>query len=361
MKILVTGGAGFIGRHVVRALAAVGHEVRVLDALLPHAHASDLPPEFPYGVEFIRGDVRDRATVAAALRGIDVVSHQAAMVGRGNEIHDAVTYVTCNDQGTAQLLEEMTAAGIDRLVLASSVVIYGDSRYDCPEHGQVRPPRRSKEALDAGQFQVTCPICGSVLVDSPVEEDDPLDPPRNVYAVTKLAQEHLVGAWARETGGRAVALRYHSVYGPHMPYQSPYSGVAAAFRTAVERGTAPMVYEDGKPTRDFVHVRDVASANAAVLAWSGTGFRAFNVASGEPHSIAEVAAALSAARGGPPPVITGEYRIGDVRHIVASPRRLMDELGWRPHVSFADGMAEFAHAPMRGSAVSVALPSASRG
>jgi len=354
MKVLVTGGAGFIGWHIVSALVAAGHDVRVLDALLPHAHASERPPEFPDGVEFTRGDVRDRSVVIAALRGVDVVSHQAAMVGRGNEIRDVVPYVTGNDLGTAQLLAAMTDAGQGHLVLASSVVIYGDSRYDCPEHGRVRPPRRGKEALDAGRFEVTCPVCGSVVRDSPVEEDDPLDPPRNVYAVTKLAQEYLAGAWARETGGRAVALRYHNVYGPDMPYQSLYSGVAAAFRTAVERGTAPLVFEDGKPMRDFVHVRDVASANVAALAWSGTGFRAFNVASGQPHSIADVARALSTARGGPPPVITGDYRIGDVRHIVASPRRLMDELGWRPSVSFAEGMAEFAYAPMRGGRVSAA-------
>lgn len=348
MRVLVTGGAGFIGRRIVEALGDAGHEVRVLDALLPHAHPTGEPPALPAGVEFVQGDLRDPETVAAALRGVDVVSHQAAMVGRGREIRDAVQYVECNDKGTAVLLTAMADAGLNRLVHGGSVVVYGDSRYDCPRHGRVRPGRRDRAALDAGRFEPTCPECGTPVVDSPVCEDDPLDPPRNVYAVTKLSQEHLVGAWARETGGRAAALRYHNVYGPDMPYQSPYSGVAAVFRTAVELGVAPRVYEDGRPCRDFVHVRDVAAANVAALSWTGTGFRAFNVASGTPRSIYEMAAALAAARGTPAPVVTGEYRIGDVRHIVASPRRLMDELGWRPTVDFASGMAEFARSPMVG-------------
>ncbi|MEV5716752.1 NAD-dependent epimerase/dehydratase family protein [Amycolatopsis mediterranei] len=347
MRVLVTGGAGFIGRHVVEALVAGGHEVRVLDALLPHVHPAGSPPAFPGGVEFRHGDLRDESTVVSALRGVDAVCHQAAMVGRGKEIRDAARYVTCNDLATARLVTAMTELGLGKLVLGSSVVIYGDSRYDCPVHGRVRPGRRPKEALDAGRFEVTCPECGLTVVDSPVEEDDPLDPPRNVYAITKLAQEHLAGAWARETGGQAVALRYHNVYGPEMPPGSPYSGVTAVFRTAVERGTAARVFEDGKPCRDFIHVRDIATANVAALTAANTGFRAFNVATGHPRSIAEVAAALAAAAGTPPPVITGEYRIGDVRHIVASPRRLKAELGWQPSIGFDEGMAEFARAPMR--------------
>ena len=178
--------------------------------------------------------------------------------------------------------------------------------------------------------------------------DDPLDPPRNVYAVTKLAQEYLVSAWARESGGPAVALRYHNVYGPNMPYESPYSGVAAVFRSAVDRGEAPRVYEDGGPRRDFIHVRDIAAANVIALSREEPGYRAYNVASGEPRSIGELAAALAAAVGAPAPVVTGEYRIGDVRHIFASPDRLIAEFPWRPQVGFEPGMKEFATAPMRG-------------
>ncbi len=345
----MTGGAGFIGRRVVRALVAAGHEVRVLDALLPHAHPGGKPPDLPVGVDFRRGDLREPAAVASALRGVELVSHQAAMVGRGREIRDAVDYVRCNDEGTARLLTSMTESGVPKLVLGSSVVIYGESRYDCDEHGRVRPETRSREALDAGQFEPGCPHCGRTVVDSAVGEDDPLDPPRNIYAVTKLAQEYLAGAWARETGGQVAALRYHNVYGPDMPFRSPYSGVAAVFRSAVERAEAPEVFEDGGSRRDFVHVEDVASANLAALGWAGTGFRAFNVATGQPRSIGDVATALAAARGTPPPIVTGRYRIGDARHIVASPRRLMTELRWRPRMDFAAGMTEFAHSPMRGA------------
>jgi dTDP-L-rhamnose 4-epimerase len=348
MRVLVTGGAGFIGTHVVSAMLEAGHEVRILDALLPGVHPAGSRPVPRDGVEFRHGDVADEVVIRDALRGVDVVCHQAAMVGRGKEIMESRRFVVNNDLATAVLLTAMADAGLSRLVLASSVVIYGDSRYECPRHGRVRPPRRSTEDLEAGRFEPRCPLCGTEVSSSPVEEDDPLDPPRNVYAVTKLAQEHLAGAWARETGGQVVALRYHNVYGPGMPYDSPYAGVAAVFRTYVARNEAPPVYEDGKPQRDFVHVRDVAAANVTALSYQGSGLRAFNVASGEPRSIGELAGALALAAGAPAPVITGRFRVGDVRHIVASPARIRAELGWAPAVDFATGMAELATAPMRG-------------
>lgn len=348
MRILVTGGAGFIGSQIVEALVDAGHQVRVFDALIPGVHPPGQQPQLPDGAEFVHGDVRDEDAVAKALRGIDLVSHQAAMVGRGHEILDAPRYASCNDLGTAVLVAAMTRIGIHRLVLGSSVVIYGDSRYECAEHGRVRPPRRSAADLEQGRFEPRCPDCGAEVVASPVVEDDTLDPPRNVYAVTKLAQEYLVAAWVRETGACAAALRYHNVYGPNMPYNSPYSGVAAVFRSSVARHVPPRVFEDGGPLRDFIHVRDVAQANIAALGWPGQGFRAFNVATGQPRSVGQLAAVLAEAAGTPPPQVTGEYRIGDVRHIFASPRRLISELGWKPAVEFETGIRQFAMAPMRG-------------
>ncbi|MFD4506934.1 NAD-dependent epimerase/dehydratase family protein [Streptomyces sp. NPDC058457] len=346
MRILVTGGAGFIGSRVVAALLEAGHEPRVLDSLVPAVHP-DGPPTLPDGVDLHHADLTDPAAVRAALRGVDLVSHQAAMVGRGREILDAPAYASSNVLGTATLLTAMTEAGTGRMVLGSSVVIYGDSRYDCPAHGRVRPAPRERADLDAGRFEPRCPRCGTDVMASAVQEDDPLDPPRNVYAVTKLAQEHLVAAWARETGASATALRYHNVYGPDMPQDSPYSGVTATFRSAVARGEAPRVFEDGEPRRDFVHVRDVASANVAALARDTPGLRAYNVASGTPRSIGELAEALAAAGGAPAPRITGEYRIGDVRHVFASAERAALELGWRARTDFLDGVKEFATAPMR--------------
>jgi len=352
MRVLLTGGAGFIGSHVAEALAATGHEVRILDALLPAVHRGE--PELPTGVEFRHGDVRDRETVRAALEGVDAVCHQAAMVGLGLDLDDAPHYVAANDLGTAVLLAEMARADVRRLVLASSMVVYGEGRYRCPTHDRVVAPPRRVADLDAGIFDPTCPRCAGPLSPELVTEEAAPDP-RNVYAATKLAQEHLAAAAARVTGARVAALRYHNVYGPRMPRDTPYAGVASIFRSALAAGRAPEVYEDGRQRRDFVHVRDVATANLAALsATTADGpirpgaLRAYNVGSGEPRTVGELAAALAGATGGPGPRVTGAYRLGDVRHITACSRRLRDELGWAPVEQFAAGMAEFATAPLRG-------------
>jgi dTDP-L-rhamnose 4-epimerase len=362
MRVLVTGGAGFIGSHVVAALAARGHEPVVLDALLPTAHGTTTPAAAAAAVPdaaLVHGDVRDPEALARALRGADAVCHQAAMVGLGKDIADLPAYVGCNDLGTAQLLAAMAAAGVRELVLAGSMVVYGEGRYDCPAHGRVSPGPRAAADLDAGRFEPACPRCGAALLPGLVDEDAPTDP-RNVYAATKLAQEHLAAAWARATGGRAVALRYHNVYGPGMPRDTPYAGVASFFRSSLARGEAPRVFEDGAQRRDFVHVRDVAAANAVALEAVGGRpagtLRAYNTGSGTPRTIGELAGALAAACGGPAPVVTGEYRLGDVRHITASSERLRAELGWRPEVDFGAGVTEFAHAGQRAAAVPVAAP-----
>ncbi|MFF3487985.1 NAD-dependent epimerase/dehydratase family protein [Streptomyces sp. NPDC002701] len=331
MRVLVTGGAGFIGSHVVDVLAERGHEPVVFDV------AADTG-----------ADVRDRESVARALDGVDAVCHQAAMVGLGTGFADAPEYVSRNDLGTAVLLAAMAEAGVRRLVLAGSMVVYGEGRYECGRHGVVRPGPRDAADLAAGRFEPRCPVCGAALSPGLAGEDSPADP-RNVYATTKLAQEHLAAAWARVTGGTALSLRYHNVYGPRMPQDTPYAGVASFFRSALARGEAPRVFEDGRQRRDFVHVRDVAAANAAALeadAAPGT-LTAYNTGSGEPHTVGEMAEALAAAYGGPAPVVTGEYRLGDVRHITADSSRLRAELGWLPEVGFAAGMREFARSGMR--------------
>jgi len=346
MRILLTGGAGFIGTHVSAALVDAGHDVVVLDNLHPSAHRSPAPTG-----DVVVADLRDPAAVRRALAGIDAVVHQAALVGMGLDLSDLPEYVGCNDLATAVLLAAMAQARIGRLVLASSMVVYGEGAYTCGRHGPVQPGRRQVPDLVAGQFEPPCPQCGEALAPATVDEDAPLRP-RSVYAATKVAQEHLAAAWAYQSGGSVVALRYHNVYGPGMPRDTPYSGVAAIFRSALAAGRAPRVFEDGRQRRDFVHVSDVATANLAALdatgSASGEPFRAYNVASGTPTTIAAVAELLALTCAGPPPQVTGEHRAGDVRHVVASPARAAAELGFQARITPQAGIADFATAPLRG-------------
>jgi dTDP-L-rhamnose 4-epimerase len=323
MLVLVTGGAGFVGSHVVDALRRAGHDARVLDARAG-------------------SDVRDPDAVDRALDGVDHVCHQAGMVGLGVDFLDVVDYVSHNDVGTAVLLRALARRRFrGRFVLASSMVVYGEGRYRCAAHGLVRPLSRRQADLDAGRFEPRCPRCAAGLAPEAIPEDAAVDP-RNVYAATKLHQEHLAFAFARETGVPVTALRYHNVYGPRMPRDTPYAGVAAIFAGALAAGGAPRVFEDGGQLRDFVHVRDVARANLVALLRDAPG--AFNVCSGIPRSVSEMAHALRAAHGDDAPgvEVTGEYRLGDVRHVFASPALAARELGFTAREDFAAGMAELA-------------------
>ncbi len=346
MRVLVTGGAGFIGSHIVDELIDGGHDVVVLDDLDPAAH-DGLPAGLHPDAAYHWGDVRNGELVACLLDGVDAVCHQAAKVGLGVDFADVGDYVGRNDLGTASLLRSLhdrSFAG--RIVLASSMVVYGEGRYRCRDHGVVRPGPRAVADLDAGNFEPPCPECGAALAPETVPEDHPLDP-RNVYAATKLAQEHLCAAYVREHPGTTVtALRYHNVYGPRMPRDTPYAGVASIFRSAYARGDSPTVFEDGGQIRDFVHVRDVAHANVLALTDDEPADGAFNVCSGVPHTIFDMAEALRP-DGAPAPRVVGGYRLGDIRHVFASPARARRELGFTAQVGFAEGMREFADAELR--------------
>ncbi|GLZ28741.1 UDP-glucose 4-epimerase [Lentzea sp. NBRC 105346] len=345
MRTLVTGGAGFVGSHVADLLSDEGHEVVVLDNLLPTAHGSPHPPAYTARHRFLRGDVTD--LVAELLDGVDAVCHQAAVVGHGIDPSDAPAYALNNDYGTAVLLAAMHRAGVRKLVLASSMVVYGEGRYECPEHGIVPPEPRKRSDVDAGRFEPTC-ACGSELGWRLVPEDAPLQP-RSTYAATKLAQEHLAAAWARQTGGTVWALRYHNVYGPRMPQNTPYAGVASLFRSALLRGEEPTVLEDGGQQRDFVHVHDVARANVLALRTDGPegDLVPLNICSGQPHTVGELAEELAKACGGPAPRIVGGARPADVRHVVADPGKAERVLGFVAQTGFADGIAGFATAELR--------------
>jgi dTDP-L-rhamnose 4-epimerase len=330
---------------VVDALLDDGHDVRVLDTLLGAAHR-ERPDYLDPRADWIEGDLRDPETVARAVLDVTAVSHQAAMVGLGLDIGDIADYVAHNDLGTAVLLRALAQQRFrGRLVLASSMVVYGEGRYACVEHGIVRPAPRTTDDLDAGRFEPPCPVCGAPLHPRTVPEGAPLDP-RNVYAATKVAQEHLCAAFARETGASHTALRYHNVYGPRMPRDTPYAGVASIFRSALEAGDVPRVYEDGGQRRDFVHVRDVARANVLALTASVTG--TFNVASGTPRTVLDMAKALTrAVDPARRPVVTGQWRAGDVRHVFASADAAAAQLGFTASEDFDTAMEEFAAAPLR--------------
>jgi dTDP-L-rhamnose 4-epimerase len=347
-RVLVTGGAGFIGSHLVDLLVESGHEVRVVDCFHPAAH-SRRPEYLNPAAELIEGDLTDPAVAAAAVRGVDAVSHQAAMVGLGLDFTEVSDYVSANDLGTARLLAALAEAHFrGPLVLASSMVVYGEGRYTCPNHGEVRPLPRSAADLEAGRFEPPCPLCGEALTPASIDEGAPLEP-RSVYAATKLHQEHLCGLFARENEGvSATMLRYHNVYGPRMPRDTPYAGVASIFRSAFAAGRSPHVFEDGGQLRDFIHVADIARANLAALGRRGDP-AAFNVATGRPRSILAVAELLAEAAGAdaPRPTVTGEFRLGDVRHVFADPARAREELGFEAAVDLATGMAAFATAELR--------------
>ena len=379
--VLVTGGAGFIGSHIVDQLVTEGHQVTVLDNLDPAAHAVE-PDYFNPAARYFTGaagDIRNAETWTNALDGgeggpITAVCHQAGKVGLGVDFGDVTSYVDHNDVGTAVGLSVLHHAKFrGRFVLASSMVVYGEGRYRCSEHGLVVPGPRTVADLELGRFEPPCPICGMALASEEVPEEAMLDP-RNVYAATKLHQEHLVGAFAHEHHIEAVSLRYHNVYGPRMPRDTPYAGVASIFRSALASNRAPKVTEDGAQRRNFVHVIDVARANVLALlkpatnATSNNGatanltahpagsHRAYNVASMQSRTVGEMACSLAKAFGSSPgdelwPVVTGAFRQGDVRHVFASPNRAAAELGYQSTFNFDDGMQAFATAPLRAPVV----------
>jgi len=323
VRVLVTGAAGFIGRVVSARLGAEGDDVVAYDRAVDPAD-----------------DITDLARVRSAADGCDAVVHLAAKVGLGVGIADIDDYARQNDLGTAVVLRATAEAGVRRLVFASSMVVYGEGAYRCPQHGPVRPRARSAEDLARGDFEVHCPHCGADLDPELIGEDAPLDP-RNAYAATKVHGEHLAATWARETGGVAAALRFHNVYGPGLPRNTPYAGVAALFASRLAAGEAPLVFEDGGQRRDFIHVDDVARAvSAAVRARLSPGLTALNIGSGRVATIGEVAAALTDAVGGPPPVITGDFRLGDVRHVTADSAAARRVLGWSAEIELRDGVRD---------------------
>ena len=342
-NVLVTGGAGFIGSHLVDALVDRGHRVRVLDALVSQVHGDDAAPAYVNpAAEFIQADVCDREAVNAALEGIDVVFHEAAEVGVGQSMYEIERYVRANDLGTAVLLEAILGrkSQIKKLVVASSMSIYGEGAYRCETCGIVAPQIRSSAQLLERQWEVECPTCGKHLSAALTTEDKPLFP-TSVYAVTKQDQEQFCLAVGRSYGIPSVALRYFNVYGTRQALSNPYTGVCAIFSARLLNKNRPMIFEDGEQSRDFVHVSDIVQANLRALETDAADYQAINVGTGVATSIRTVSRLLAQGLNlDIEPEIVGKYREGDIRHCVADISKAKSLLGYEPQVSLERGIPE---------------------
>ena len=338
-SVLVTGGAGLIGSHIVNAALAAGWAVRILDNLQPQTHRHGKPNWVPRDAEFIRGDVRHRRTWERALDGIDIVFHQAAYGGYMPEI---AKFIDSNGVGTALMLETIRDRDLPvrKVVVASSQAVYNEGAYACPEHGHFYGSTRPIEQLERGDFDVHCLMCGEVATPVPTDEDAPTGG-ENVYAISKMIQERLVISWGRATGIPVVALRYSCTYGPRQSLFNPYTGVIAIFCTRLANDLPPVVYEDGRQSRDLIFVEDVARANLLVATDPRANGQVFNVGTGQAAAIGDLARLLAERLGTPiAPLIPGEFRPGEMRALVSDASRL-GALGFAPTVSLNEGIDRY--------------------
>lgn len=336
---LVTGGAGLIGSHIVDAALAQGWDVRVLDSLERQTHRVGKPPWVPNDVEFVKGDVRNRADWERALQGVDIVFHEAAYGGYMPEI---AKFIHVNSYGTALMLETIRNRDlpVKKVVIASSQAVYNEGAYSCPEHGHFYGETRDIARLEEGEFAMHCPICDRGATPVPTDEQAPMGG-ENVYAISKADQERLVMTFGRATGMPVVALRYSCTYGPRQSLFNPYTGVIAIFCTRLMNDLAPVVYEDGQQSRDLVFVEDVARANLLVATDDRANGHIFNVGTGNAVAIGDLASMLSAKLGKEiPPQIQGEFRPGEMRALISDISRI-GELGFAPTVDLAEGIDRY--------------------
>lgn len=336
---LVTGGAGLIGSHLADLLVREGWKVRVLDNLEPQTHRRGRPPWINQNVEFIEGDLRDRGTITAALDKIDIVFHQAAYGGYMPEI---AKYVHVNSLGTAQMLEVIREKNlpIKKVVVASSQAVYSEGAGECPRHGLVFPSVRPVEQLRKGDWQVHCPLCGAIIKTVPTPENAPVGG-ETVYGLTKVDQEKLVLLWGKQMGIPNVALRYACTYGPRQSIFNPYTGVIAIFCTRLLNNLPPVLYEDGKQTRDFCFVEDIARANWLVAQTDKLDGLPVNIGSGKGTSIREIARHISdALKIDIEPEMNGEFRPGEMRHLTSDTTRIR-AAGYTPDVDLPEGIQRY--------------------
>jgi dTDP-L-rhamnose 4-epimerase len=341
MKTLVTGGAGFIGSHLVRALVERGDDVVVLDSLEPQVHG-DTPPDLPDAVELIVGNVGDPDLADKALREADRVVHLAAAVGVGQSMYEIARYTELNTMATARFLERIVAQRPlpTRLVVASSMSIYGEGEYLCEEHGSVAPGPRPEEQLLTRAWEMSCPTCGRVLRPIGTSEAKPVIP-TSIYAINKRDHEEMSLVTGAAYGIPTVALRFFNVYGPGQALSNPYTGVAAIFASRLLNRRAPVIFEDGEQTRDFIHVSDIVKGLLLALESDAAAGHAINLGTGRPTSVADVARVISAGMGLDIEAERNEqYRAGDIRHCFADTTRAREVLGFEAQMSFEDGMGQ---------------------
>jgi dTDP-L-rhamnose 4-epimerase len=341
-NILVTGGAGFIGSHLVDKLIERGNRVRVLDSLVSQVHEDKPPEHLNPEAEFIRGDVCDRAVVERTLEGVDAIFHEAAEVGVGQSMYEVVRYVRANDLGTGVLLENVVKRRnkIRKLIVASSMSIYGEGAYHCANCGTVYPQLRDTAQLLDRRWEMECPGCRDVLSPSGTREDKPLFP-TSVYAITKQDQEQFCLVLGRAYGIPTVALRYFNVYGTRQALSNPYTGICAIFSSRLLQNQSPLIFEDGEQTRDFVHVSDIVQANLLALEHDAADYQAINIGTGRATSVRQVARLLTDGLGKDlKPELVGKYREGDIRHCFADISQARKLLGYEPRVSLEQGIPE---------------------
>lgn len=340
-KILVTGGAGFIGSHLVDKLVEVGHDVVVLDNLEPQVH-SKKPDYLNPKAEYIFEDVRNEELLRNLLSDVEIIFHQAAAVGVGQSMYEIKKYVDANTYATAKLLDILVNKenSVKKLIVASSMSIYGEGAYECEDCGIVHPKLRSEEQLKKKIWEVKCPNCGKEARPIHTPEDKPLHP-ESIYAITKRDQEEMCLVVGRAYGIPTVALRYFNVYGPRQSLNNPYTGVCAIFSTRIKNNNPPLIFEDGMQTRDFVSVHDIVQANILAMEKNSANYEALNVGTEKPISILKVAEVLIKLYGKDlKPEVTNKYRVGDIRHCFADISKMKSKLGYEPKISFEDGMKE---------------------
>jgi dTDP-L-rhamnose 4-epimerase len=339
LRVLVTGGAGFIGRRLVDRLVADGHSVVVLDSLVPQVHGESRPA---VPAETIWADVRDLDALRTAMRGVDVVHHLAAETGVGQSQYEIARYVGVNTFGTSAVLQSAIEAGARQVVIASSRAVYGEGRHRCPRcHAVLSSARRTVEAMDAGLFDLRCPTCGTVAVPEPTPEEGSLAP-TSIYGVTKVQQEELALAVAASHDLGVTVLRLFNVFGPGQSLKNPYVGVLGTFFRRIRSHRPVELYEDGRMLRDFVFVDDVVEVFRAATGGEGALGRTWNVGTGEAVTLEEMARALGRALDDEPELeVSGRYRLGDVRHAVADVSRLAEECGAVPSTPLEKGLRAF--------------------